>query len=144
MGRWADALITTAGPRDHVRAVVDAFRDGGGEGKPLFLQVALSFAPTDAEAEEAACDQWRFCALPSDRLADIATPADFDRESDRVPASEVLARVRASADIGRQVAWLQEDAAMGFDRLYLHNVARAHQERFIDAYGTRLIPALTA
>jgi hypothetical protein len=32
---------------------------------------------------------------------------------------------------------------MGFDRIYLHNVARDHQERFIAACGERLLPALT-
>jgi coenzyme F420-dependent glucose-6-phosphate dehydrogenase len=43
VGSWADGLITVAGPRDRMRAVVDAFREGSaGSDKPMFLQVALS------------------------------------------------------------------------------------------------------
>ena len=141
LGRWADGLITVPGPRDHMRAVVDAFRQGGGEGKPMFLQVALSFARTDDEALDAAYDQWRQCTLDNQQLADLETPGDFDRACAGATRGEVAARVRVSADISRHLAWLQEDAAFGFDRIYLHNVARAHQESFIEACAARLIPA---
>src|SRR3712207_6868001 len=43
----------------------------------------------------------------------------------------------------RQLGWLEEDAAMGFDGVYLHNVAREHQEAFIDACAAHVLPALT-
>jgi len=52
----------------------------------------------------------------------------------------VLSKVRASADLNRHADWLHEDCALGFERIFLHNVAREHQERFIDACGTRLLP----
>lgn len=142
VGQWGDGLITVAGSRDSMRAVVDAFREGGGASKPMFLQVTLSFAPTDDEAVDAAYDQWRHCAVSATQLADIATPADFDRASHGADPSSVLEKVRASADIEQHLAWLHEDASLGFDRIYLHNVARAHQELFIDACGTRLLPAM--
>ena len=141
-GAWADALITVAGPRDHMRAVVDAFRAGGGDGKPMFLQIAVSYARTDAEAVAAAHDQWRHCVLTTQQLADLATPAAFDGATAGAQAQEVALKIRASADVERHIAWMQADAAMGFDRIYVHNVARAHQEAFIDICGTRIIPAL--
>ena len=141
-GEWADALITVAAPREDMRAIVDAFRERGGA-KPIFLQVALAFAPTDAEALASAHDLWRHAALTRDQLSDLATPSEFDRATSHITASDVAARVRVSADIERHAAWLHEDAAMGFDRIYLHNVARDHQERFIAACGERLLPALT-
>lgn len=143
-GAWADALVTIAMPRDDMRAIVDAFREGGGEGKPLFLQVALAFAPTDEEAADAAFDQWRQSALSRDELSDLATPAAFDRAAARIARDDVTSGLRISSDIARHAAWLQEDAAMGFERIYLHNVARDHQERFIAACGERLLPSLCA
>ncbi|MDQ3171993.1 MAG: TIGR03885 family FMN-dependent LLM class oxidoreductase [Acidobacteriota bacterium] len=142
-GAWADALVTIAAPREEMRAIVGAFREGGGDGKPMFLQVALAFAPTDAEAQDAALDQWRQSALTREELSDLATPADVDRAAARVTRADVVSRLRVSSDIERHAAWLREDAAMGFDRIYLHNVARDHQERFIAACGERLLPALT-
>jgi coenzyme F420-dependent glucose-6-phosphate dehydrogenase len=87
---WADALITVADPGDRMRAVVDAFREGGGAEKPMFLQVTLSFATTDDEAAAAAHDQWRQCVLLPEQLADLATPAEFDR------AAANFSRSRAS------------------------------------------------
>jgi probable non-F420 flavinoid oxidoreductase len=143
-GGWADGLITAAQSRDTMRAIVDAFREGGGTGKPMFLQVALSYAPSDEEAAAAAFDQWPQCVLTPPQLADIASPAEFDRASAHATLEDVVARSRVSADAGRQQAWLQEDAALGFDRIYLHNLARAHQETFIEMCATRLLPALAA
>jgi coenzyme F420-dependent glucose-6-phosphate dehydrogenase len=142
-GAWADALITIAGPRDDMRAVLDAFRDGGGASKPAFLQVALAYAPTDAEALAAADDQWRQAALSEDEISDLATPEEFDRAAARVTAADVASRLRISSDLARHAAWLQEDTAMGFERIYLHNIARDHQEPFIAACGERLLPDLT-
>jgi alkanesulfonate monooxygenase SsuD/methylene tetrahydromethanopterin reductase-like flavin-dependent oxidoreductase (luciferase family) len=140
MGSWADALVTVAGPRDRMQAIVDAFREGGGDGKPMFLQVTLTFAPSDAEAEQTAHQQWRQCALDTTQLADLATPADFDRHAAAIEAQEVLARVRASSSIQRHADWIAEDAALGFERIYLHNVAYKHQERFLEACARDLLP----
>ena len=137
---WADGLITVAGPRDSMRAVVDAFREHGGAGKPMFLQVALSFAPTDREAAAAAHDQWRHCVLDTAQLADLPSPSAFDRACAAADVNAVVARIRTSADIERHAAWLHEDAAFGFDRIYLHNVAREHQEAFVDACASRILP----
>jgi coenzyme F420-dependent glucose-6-phosphate dehydrogenase len=143
VGSWADGLITVAGPRDRMRAVVDAFREGAaGAAKPMFLQVALSFAPTDAEAARLAYDCWRHCALSTDQLADLPSPAAFDDAVAAVDAREVSLRVRASSDIERHADWLRADLEMGFARLYLHNVAWRHQERFIAACGEHLIPRI--
>ena len=144
VGAWADALITVAGPRDDMRAVVDAFREGGGEAKPMFVQAIVSYAPTDAEAEAAAYDQWRHCTVGREQLAELQSPQAFDRASSRGDRAELLARVRASSEIARHLAWLEADAALGFDRIYLHNVARDHQARFIDVCGAHLLPAFTA
>jgi probable non-F420 flavinoid oxidoreductase len=135
---WADGLITVTGDRERVRQVVDAFREHGGAGKPLFLQVTLSWAPTDEEARRAAHDQWRHTVLTHEQLADLETPEEFDRASAHADPAAVAERVRVSADMARHVAWLREDAALGFDRAYLHNVCREHQETFLEQCAARL------
>jgi probable non-F420 flavinoid oxidoreductase len=137
---WADGLITVAGPRDGMRRVVDAFREGGGVGKPLFLQAALSYAPSEGQAIRAAHVEWRQAALDGEALANLTTPADFDAACEGASPADVVTRVRASADISQHLEWILEDCDLGFDRIYLHNVARAHQDEFIDLCGTRLIP----
>ena len=123
-----------------MKAIVDAFNASGGEGKPLFLQVALSYAPTDAEAVQAAHDQWRHSVLPPHVLAELATPADFDRACAHASPSDVSAVVRTSSNIEQHIDWLHRDLELGFERVYLHNVARAFQDHFIDACGSRVLP----
>ena len=49
---------------------------------------------------------------------------------------------RVSNDPERHLDWLREDAELGFDEINLHNVARAEQERFIEVFGERVVPAL--
>jgi len=141
VGRWAGALIAIAGDRDHMRAIVDAFREGGGEQKLMFLQVALSYAPTQDDAESAAFDQWRQCVLSREQLVNLRTLDEFDAATAAAGVIEVISKVRTSSEIERHAEWLREDAAFGFDRIYLHDVARDHQERFIDAVAQRVLPA---
>jgi coenzyme F420-dependent glucose-6-phosphate dehydrogenase len=138
---WADGLITASGPRHRLRAIVDAFSDAGGAGKPLYLQVALSYAKTDDDSQRLACEHWPQAALPPARLAELETPDDFERAVRTVSPSEVLSAVRASADVERHAAWLREDLDMGFTRIYLHNVNPDH-ERFFEDFAPR-IAALT-
>jgi alkanesulfonate monooxygenase SsuD/methylene tetrahydromethanopterin reductase-like flavin-dependent oxidoreductase (luciferase family) len=124
-----------------MREVIDAFRETGGR-KPMFLQVTLSFAPTDAEAEAVAMDQWRQGVVGPEKLADLRSPADFDRESAAATPAEVGDKVRICADVRRHLDWLREDLAMGFERVYVHNVARDHLEPFINAWAEHVLPAL--
>ena len=137
---WADAMITIADEGDHTRAVVEAFREAGGARKPVFLQVALSYAPTDDEAADAAYDQWRQCLLSGEELADLESPAAFDAATAQARRTAVVSKLRVSSDIHRHIGWLEQDVEMGFARIYLHNVARDHQERFIEACGAHLLP----
>jgi coenzyme F420-dependent glucose-6-phosphate dehydrogenase len=141
VGSWADGLITVGGARDDMRAVVDAFRESAGVAKPMFLQVALSFAPTDEEAASAAYDQWRHCAVPTAQLADLPSPSAFDRATANIDSQAVLSKVRVSSDIHRHLEWIHQDHNLGFERIYLHNVARDHQERFIEACAERVVPS---
>jgi probable non-F420 flavinoid oxidoreductase len=143
VGGWADALITVSRPAADLRQVVEAFRAGGGEGKPMFLQVKLSYAATDAEAERAAHEQWRSNALPAaDFVTDTNLPETFDAAATFVRPEDMHASVRISASPARHLDWLQQDVALGFERLYLHNVNK-QQAPFIEAFAGQVLPALT-
>ena len=50
LGGWADGLLTVSAKPGALRKVIDAFRRGGGEGKPLYLQIGLSWAPMEEQA----------------------------------------------------------------------------------------------
>lgn len=142
MGGWADGLITVAGPRETMRRTVDAFRRGGGEGKPVFLQAQLSFAGTEEAALRGAWEQWRTVKLPSAVLADLRLPSQFDAVGEGVRPDEVKALMRVSADVERHLEWLRGDVEMGFEEIHLHCVHVEEQERFIDVFGEKVLPWL--
>jgi coenzyme F420-dependent glucose-6-phosphate dehydrogenase len=140
---WADALITISKPIDEMVEVVEAFREGGGSGKPMLLQVQLSYAPSHDEALDAAHREWGTNVLESPLLTDLKMPKHFEAIAEHVTKEEVEKLVLVSPDTAQHTEWLQEYLSLGFDTLYLHNIHR-DQERFIEAFGEKVLPNLTA
>ena len=68
---WADGLITVSQPRKKLRPIIDAFRDGGGEGKPMRLQVKVSYDADEERAKAGAHEQWKMLMFDSDVLAEL-------------------------------------------------------------------------
>jgi probable non-F420 flavinoid oxidoreductase len=140
-GAWADGLITIAQPHDHLRAMLDAFRSAGGEGKPVALQVHLSWAPDEREARRIAHEQWRTNVFAPPLCWDLATVEQFDEAAKHVRPEDLDGAVLISSELARHAAWLAELADLGFDALYLHHVGR-EQRPFIEAFGAHVLPRL--
>jgi G6PDH family F420-dependent oxidoreductase len=141
LGGWADGLITAGKNSDDLKTVVDAFREGGGEGKPIFLQVALSFAATREEALANAHHQWRVAGLTTEQLADVATPRAFDELTATISESTIADRLRISCEWEQHLEWLQRDVALGFEAIYINHIG-ANLASFIDLCGEHLLPEL--
>jgi len=141
VAEWADALITVVQPDEQLDAVVDAFRSNGGANKPMYLQVHLAYAPTDAEARDAAFAQWRQNTLPNSVMTDLAHPAQISAAASHVTPDDLGGAVRISSDPGQHVDWLRGDVERGFEALYLHEVG-PEQERFVEVFGRDVLPRL--
>lgn len=135
---WADGLVTVNQPRETMRRVLDAFREHGGEGKPVYLQTHVAWAPSEDEAVAAAHRQWRTNVFTGPLLWDAFGPEDLDAAAAFVRPDDMRAAVRISADLGQHAAWLDEDRGLGFDAVYVHEVG-PEQERFIDAFARRVL-----
>jgi probable non-F420 flavinoid oxidoreductase len=142
-GEWADGLITTGGPVEQPAKLAAAFRRGGGEGKPVRVQYALSWDVNEEAARRGAHAQWRFSVLGSDVLADLRTPKQFAAAAQFVTPDDVAAKVRISSDPRRHVAWLREYLNAGFDAVYLFNV-NTNQREYIRTFGEQVLPELKA
>jgi len=140
-GEWAEGLITIWQPADMLRRVVDAFRAGGGEGKPLALQVHVSWASTEDAALKIAFEQWRTNVFEAPLCWDVATVEEFDQAAKHVRPEDMRGPVLISAEPARFVDWLGEAASFGFDEIYVHHVGQ-EQAAFLDCFGDHVLPEL--
>ena len=137
---WSEGMVTVNQPLGRLREMVQAHRGAGGTG-PLALQVHLSWATTQAEAERIAHDQWRSNVFGEPVAWDLETVDAFDVVAEHVTLDQVRTVVNVSPDLAWHRDRLAEYAGLGFDEIYLHHVG-ASQERFIDAFGEHVLPAL--
>ncbi|MDB5263093.1 MAG: class F420-dependent oxidoreductase, partial [Adhaeribacter sp.] len=143
VGSWADALITISKSPAELKKTVEAFRRGGGEGKPMYLKVQLSYARNEQEARQGAHDQWRGNIFDNTLLTDLRIPEQFEAAAEFVNPNELDNYVRISSDLQQHIDWLAEYIQLGFDNIYLHNV-NLNQVPFIEDFGSTVIPALQA
>jgi coenzyme F420-dependent glucose-6-phosphate dehydrogenase len=141
VGEWADGLITINQPREVLEQVLEAFREGGGESKPVRLQVHLSYHPDEERALELAHDQWRYAILGSDVGWNLELPEEFEQVAAYIRPEDVRPHVLISSDPDQHAAWLAGYAELGFEEIYLHHVGQ-EQEKFIRVFGAEVLPKL--
>ncbi|OFI38115.1 LLM class F420-dependent oxidoreductase [Arthrobacter sp. SW1] len=139
---WADGIITVNQPEPALRDVLDAYRSAGGRG-PAVLQVHLSWAATQAEAEELALRQWRNATVSPPHAWDLATTEEFEQHSAGAAVDDVTEAVLVSADPARHIEWLTGFARLGFEEIYLHHVGQ-ELGPFIDCFGREVLPFVEA
>jgi probable non-F420 flavinoid oxidoreductase len=142
-GGWADGLVTVNQPREILERVIGAFREGGGEGKPIRLQIHLSWAEDEDEALRIAHDQWRTNVFGPPLSWDLVTVEQIDQAAAHVRPEDLRDSVLVSADTERHAAWLHELAGLGFDELHLHHVGQ-DLGPFIQAFGESVLPEVQA
>lgn len=141
MGGWTDGLITVAADMEKLKGIVAAFRRGGGQGKPIALQMHLSWAETEVEAREAAFDQWRANTLPPALTETLSSPDAYDAAAADVRPEDMDQHVAISSDPDRHTEWIKQRLDLGISEIYLHNVGR-NQDAFIEVFGSRVLPRL--
>ena len=143
VGGWADGLITVNQPLERLRRVVEAFREGGGEGKPVAFQVHLSWDRDEDAALATAHDQWRSNAFGTELAWNLEMPAQFDAAARHVRPDDVREVVVVSSDLGHHIDRLGELIDVGADMVFLHHVGQ-EQEAFIEAFAEKVLPELAS
>lgn len=134
-GRWADGLLIAGHVPHAVKPLMGAFADAGGAGKPVHVQMGVSWAGTKADAARNAREQWAPATLGGEAAWDLRRPGDFDQASRFATPDDmkdVLLVTDSIAEIRDRVAALAE---LGAEAVHLHMVGR-DQEGFIEAAAT--------
>ncbi|WP_207421297.1 TIGR03885 family FMN-dependent LLM class oxidoreductase [Desertivirga brevis] len=140
-GSWADGLITISKPYEELKALLNAFRQNGGNDKPVHLKVQLSYSSTEESALKGAYDQWRTNIFQGSVLGDMPTVAHFDAAAEFVKPEDMFSHVRISAEPAEHLEWIKKDIELGFEKIILHNVNR-EQRLFIEDFGREVLPML--
>jgi alkanesulfonate monooxygenase SsuD/methylene tetrahydromethanopterin reductase-like flavin-dependent oxidoreductase (luciferase family) len=133
--------VTINQPRETLERVIAAFREGGGEGRPIYLQVHLSWASDEDEALRIAHDQWRTNVFPPPLCWDLETVEQFDVAAQHVRPEDVRKAVLVSSDPAQHANWLAELAELGFEEIHLHHVGQ-DLSPFIETFGEHVLPEL--
>ncbi len=141
VGGWADGLITINQPIVVLGRVIDSFRANGGQNKPVYVQVHLSWDPDERRALEIAHDQWRSNVFRSEIAWNLELVEQFDAIAEHVRPDDVRSCVVVSSDLGCHTGVLADICTLGVDAIYLHHVGR-QQDAFIDAFGSDVLPRL--
>lgn len=140
-GNWADGLVTVHKPYEELKEVVDAFRNNGGEGKPMYLKVQLSYARNEEDALLGAHEQWKANVFQGTVLGDMPTVAHFDAAAEFVKPEDLKNMVRISSNLQQHINWIKQDISLGFEKIILHNVNR-DQQTFIKDFGENVLSHL--
>jgi G6PDH family F420-dependent oxidoreductase len=138
-GRTCDGIITVGAADEKIKTLMQRFEKGAREASkepatmPRLVQLHVSWATSQAEAEEQAVREW-----PNGGMAfpkqDIRNPEDFEAMAKLVRPENFRNRVLISPDLDEHRAHIQHYIDLGFDEVYVHNVGR-NQVEFIEAYG---------
>jgi coenzyme F420-dependent glucose-6-phosphate dehydrogenase len=103
--------------------------------------VQLSYDSSEEKALEGAWDQWRTNVLPPEILDDLWQVKQFDAAGELVKKEDMKKFVNISSDLNKHAEWIREYAALGFEKIILHNVNR-EQEKFIRDFGKFVLPKM--
>jgi coenzyme F420-dependent glucose-6-phosphate dehydrogenase len=134
-GRIGDGLIGTAPEQE----TVDAFRAGGGDGKPLFGQLTVCWAETRDAAIATAHKVWPNAGIRGEASQELPAPAHFEQLSQLVTPEAVAEAVVCGPDAEPVLEKIRAFEEAGFDQVYLHQVG-PDQEGFFEFAKRELLP----
>lgn len=141
VGGWADGLFTLGRDLEQLTHIVRAFREGGGEGKPVHVKLDTSLGDTTDKALEEAHQQWRFACVDLDMHHRLRTPEAFEHASANLVPEDMNRYVLAWSDPRTLIEHVWACMKIGVEAIDFHHVG-LNQSRFIRVVGADVIPSL--
>ena len=135
--RVGDGLIGTSPKAESV----EAFRRGGGAGKPTYGQLHVCWARSEKEARRTALEQWPNAAISGSHFLELPLPAHFEEATELVSEEKIAESVVCGPDPERHLEAIREYLDAGYDHVYVHQVG-PDQDGFFDFYEHEVLPKL--
>ncbi|MGK5555900.1 LLM class F420-dependent oxidoreductase [Actinomadura kijaniata] len=136
-GRIADGYIGTTPDT----ALLEAFQEGGGKGKPTQAGVKVCWAPDAARARDTVRRLWPNMFLPGEAAQLLPQPRHFAQLASLVTDEMVEQNIACGPDPEAHVTALRPYLEAGFDEIYINQIG-PDQEGFFDFYAGQVLPRL--
>ena len=136
-GRSGDALISTAPEAE----LVEAYRDAGGDGLPVYGQLTICYGPDEDKAKEEALGWWPNTSVPGELGVELVEPQQFEQVAQLLTADTVGEKVVCGPGTEPILEMLGAFVDAGFDHMFIHQVG-PRQEEFLRFAKDELLPAI--
>jgi G6PDH family F420-dependent oxidoreductase len=141
-GRIGDGFVSTQPDAE----LIKAFRENGGEGKPMQAGYKVCWSADKAAAVTTAHSLWANEALPGELAQVLSSPAHFEQASELVTEDMVAESITCGDDVQAHVEAFRPFAAAGFDDIHISQVGAARSatnaEGFFEFYAEQVLPRL--
>jgi G6PDH family F420-dependent oxidoreductase len=134
-GRVGDGFMSTA-PKPEL---VQAFRDAGGEGKPVYGQATICWDEDEAAARRTAHAIWPNAAIPGQLGQDLPTPQHFEQAAELVTEDAVADTIVCGPDPERHADAVRQFVDAGFDHVFVSQIG-PRQADFIRFFSEDVLP----
>jgi len=141
-GRIGDGFITTTPDKEMIRA----FRESGGEGKPIQAGYKVCWGTDDEASIDVAHRLWANSGVPGELSQVLPSPRHFEQASSLVTRDSTRDSIAYGADIDRHVDAFRPYADAGVDVIHISQMGgREHETNyagFFEFYGSQVLPRL--
>ena len=134
-GKLGDAMINTEADAELVRH----FREAGGEGKPVYVELTVCWARSERRARETAHEIWPLAGLAGMLFTEIALPKQFEAAMKPITPKEVAEAIVCGPDPKRHIEAIRKAERTGYTHVCVHQVG-ADQEGFFEFYEREVLP----
>ncbi|MFC5835575.1 TIGR03557 family F420-dependent LLM class oxidoreductase [Nonomuraea insulae] len=138
---YGDVLVIN----DAMPEVVQQFNAAGGQGRPVYGQLALSYDTDPEAAKQRAHTLWRWASVGGWKvMAELPGPVNFAAAAGTVRPDDVARSVPCGNDVDAVVAGVRKYADAGYTHVALVQIGHDQQQPFFDWAEKELLPALRA
>jgi G6PDH family F420-dependent oxidoreductase len=141
-GRIGDGFVTTSPDEE----MIGAFRDAGGEGKPVQAGYKVCYGPDEDVCVETAHRIWGNSGLPGELSQVLPSPKHFEQASQLVTKESTRDSVACGPDVEAHVEAFRPFAEAGIDVVHISQIGGRESdtsaEAFFDFYRDKVLPRL--
>lgn len=136
---FGDGLITTAPDAQ----LVEDYKAAAGQEKPVYGELTVCWAESEAEARRIAHEWWPNAAIPGQLSQELAVPTFFEQAAKMVTEDDVAQKVICGPDPQRHIEGIQQYLDAGIEYVCVHQIG-PDQEGFFDFYAREVMPEFLA